>query len=736
MALISANVRRAHYGALAVVLIAATLTAAVLAGYLGAVTSRRVDLTATRMYSLSPRTLALLDRLGEDEDVEIVVSAASSRVSGERSRRVVDVLSEFARASESVTLTVVDTGDADAAEELSGVVSRLRARSAERVERHEAALERAAEEMSEAALAFDGMAALIEALGVEVGEATAAAFAQQAETVRDTGEALERAAVIVEAAGSSVVLGVAMPDASAAVEAVAPMDPGLGVRSGPLGTADAMAGMIADQIGRQRAQFAGDSAEAGRLARELVSRSEAARALTSAAMDRLLRLGRLEALNVSRLLERADAVVVSAAEGSVAVRLDRLFPEDGGVSAAFAGEEIVATAIATVTREDPPIVVLVHGEPGELLGEGASATMRTGEMNMLLGRWVARRIDVVEWNPGVSASPPDLSAMDPSGDRPVVWFFVGEPSMLGLDGSAGRTMADRARRLDRLGDAARELIDRGENIVVSAGPSPDPSVGAEDALSAPFVSLGLRARSGRPLLTRVSNPGRGPDFFNVYRVIERAEGETAVGAAVGGQRVVLSWAVPIELERAIAEGDGVELRELLVAESDEETWGEARWMATGLRYANRSRPFEPVQPGGEAPTRDPERDLVDGPWVVAATAERATPRVRGSTNDATTQRVLMVGAGGWYQDLYTQRARLIDGRRVFSFPGNLELVEAAVSYAAHDDELIAPSARSRDIPRVGAGVGEGTLAGLGWLLRLGLPGLALAGGVVVWLVRR
>jgi hypothetical protein len=146
-----------------------------------------------------------------------------------------------------------------------------------------------------------------------------------------------------------------------------------------------------------------------------------------------------------------------------------------------------------------------------------------------------------------------------------------------------------------------------------------------------------------------------------------------------------------------------------------------------------------LQPLGTARRPDPtdRRDATgEGPWLVGVAAASANERPRGTTNTSPTQRVLVVSAPEWYQDVYLSLARQVDGRTAIELPGNAELIDAGISWCAHRDGQIAPSPRTRDIARLSPELGEGTISALKWLLSLGVPVVVLAAGGVFLRMRR
>ena len=125
---------------------------------------------------------------------------------------------------------------------------------------------------------------------------------------------------------------------------------------------------------------------------------------------------------------------------------------------------------------------------------------------------------------------------------------------------------------------------------------------------------------------------------------------------------------------------------------------------------------------------DPQRDSTVGPWIVAAAAERGAPET------GRTQRLVVVGAHGWFFDPVTQESQVVGGRRVRLNPGNIELFDASVHWLAGLDELIAPSPEAREVSRIRP-IDPGALTALRWAVVLAPPMVVLLLGAALRLLR-
>ncbi|MEC9374262.1 MAG: hypothetical protein VYC34_10480, partial [Planctomycetota bacterium] len=458
-----------------------------------------------------------------------------------------------------------------------------------------------------------------------------------------------------------------------------------------------------------------DQAIASRL-RGAAQASAAVRDEAATGMDELSRLQTPDAVLVARVIERGPAAVVVSPSGATAVRFESLFPSRQVIEAAggttadlgFVGEELLATSIASLNNPVNPIVAFVHAQPGRLLDRaGRPAADDVARLfGALLDRLRLRGVSAVEWPVAIEDQPSALFELDPTGARPVVWVTLG----------VAATTAEGAGRMGRLANAVNQLVGDGESVLLSIEPSTLPAVGESDPMTEAAALLGMNIRSGRVVLERFSRPS-GAVVSPGQTIVPRA-GAHPVANAIEGLSTLVPWPVPIEL----TEVEGVETWEILSIEDSADRWAESQWLEfKALPAAQRGMVTDPPSP-------NPSRDDVDGPWIVAAVAERA---VEGRDQP---QRFAAVGSNGWFFDEFTQQTTVIDGRTVAVVPGNAELFEALVSWLAGQDDLIAPSPRVRDVSRIAALSGA-QMAAIRWMLIAGAPLLILLTGAAVRLIR-
>jgi len=704
----SAAPRRVRFGAFSILLLITATATAILASLLAAEASVRLDVTATREHALSQRTKRLLGSLSAPHELVIVADLAS--IDPRARRSISDVLIEFERASDMLRVSEVDVVSPEDRVAYASLLDRIADLSRERIDRQTNLLE---ESIADARTRADTMTTLSDSRlalrrALPAQDARRPALESQAAVARTFGGRLERAADEAASLLEQRIAGSSTPPLDRVKGAISPLLATIADELQIL--VDALAPLPAALEREQASDAAATAAE------NAATVAERAQSNAGVAGDRIARLERPDVLRIARVIERGPAAVIVSPDGATAVRFDSLFPSTevidrtGGAPAdlRFVGEELLATAIASLDDRANPIVVFVHAQPGRLLD--AAGQPRTPEVEALLGRLIdrlaLRGIDAVDWPTGESPTPPNLTELDPDASRPRVWITLAETI-------AG---AEAATRLADLVDALESLDEAGEPILLSAPPSTLPAVGEADPLTEWLTRHGVLVDSGRPLLERRASPA-GPVVFPGQR-LSPSGGDHPVAASVRGLPTILPWPVPIDADPP----EGVRIATLLSVPDSESTWAESQWISfRATPAAQRSLLKNPPAPS-------PQRDDVEGPWGVGVAIQR--PGLAGETP----HRLIVIGSNGWFFDEFAEQSRRVEGRTARVFPGNGELFESAVYWLAGMDEYIAPSPRSQDVPRI-ADLSSGALGAIRWALIGGLPVSVLAIGVFVRLLR-
>lgn len=652
----------------------------------------RLDLTESRQFSLSDRTRALIGRLDGPADILVVPGAAAQTVDPRSLGRLRDLLDEFRRASDRIGVVWIDgSAGASRAQE---TLARLAASRSERIGEHDRAIDSA---VADAQSIAEGLGSLSSAL-LALRDALPGVDPQRERINQFAGAVRVRAGELRTLAESAerernVSFGGAVVPAADRVR-------------DSLGAAMTRLGTELDGAAKSIPAAQGAHAEQASRARAL---AESLRDRLLGAGEALARLEPLDLLSVARMLETDSAVVVLTERAVTAIPFANLFQQTPGQEARFAGEELIGTAIGSVSNVSAPVVVFVHAIDQAMLSETGAPTGQDARFLLaLFDRLRLSHADVVEWPVALRPERPTPATLHAEG-RPIVWVVI--PS--------AAAAAEGAQRAQALGDAARGLIEEGESVLLSVEPSPLPRVGSPDPMVTFLEPLGISVDSGRPLLQRMATP-QGPVAWPEFRIPD-ADSSHPIGDAVRGLAVQLAWPSSLTLNTEIAAREGVTLWPLLGAAQSAGTWGESQWLSyRALSIEDR------VQPRSQ-PTPDPERDNIGGPWILAAAAERSMPET------GRRQRVVVIGAHGWFFDAVTRASQVVAGRPTLVNPGNAELFDASVHWLAGLDDLIAPSPEAGQTARVRP-VDPGALAALRWIVALAPPVVTLLLGVVlrVW----
>lgn len=721
-----ASARRARSWALLAVLLVASAVSAVAATILGDRAARSFDATSTGEHRLAPRTSRILARL--PGPCELVVSWSSASDDPRELRAVRDVLDLFERASPLVRISVIDSASSAGAAAFDALVQRL-------VERESGAIGAQVATLREGIAFVQRAAAFLEALSSDLlaVRRTIPDDAPNAQTNRAYFE--QRAAVARLGTGDLRAAAAQAADALAAESRQAAIPATDSARASLLTPLQALArelGALAENV--ERFAAAPSSPPSSRdAAAPLAARIVAMRDECAVIAERVASLSTLDVLRVARVLESSSATLVIGPPGTglVAVDLDEHVRRraDAGDAPAFRPldrrrrlEELFATAVGSIAMPHAPIVVLVHAEPAEFLS-------RSAVFDRLLESLALRRIDVVEWAAAASPEPPPLATRNPGNLRPVVYVSLCTDTAAGLAQPSGDASTPTgAERTRRLGTALAGLVERGESLLVSLGPSTLPAFGEPDPVAACLGAFGLTADTARPVLRERGAAGARVVETDQPVTLESRDHAAAplhpIAEAIRGLPVLLTWPVPIA--RASAD-DEPRVWELLRTPADA-SWGESQWL--GYWQTPREQ-----RAAGPAPARDSTRDADPPPegWLVAAAAERPAP-ASARAGAPPRQRLVVVGSNGWFVDAIARQQSVVDGRTARAFPGNAELFEAAVAWLAGLDDLVAASPEARGVPLIRP-MDARTLALIRFAVVPGLPAAVILAGLLWRLVR-
>lgn len=706
-----AMARRARVLACAVVFLVSITASLVLLNLIAGRLNQRLDVTALGEHELSPRTERVLETLPGEFEVVLVGPWSDPATRPDLDPRIVqqvfDTFREVDLASERLRLVEIDTLSERGAGEFQLLLSRLVGRDEAELRSQNRELEAAwvrlgelIAEVGELEQTFGDIAALAGEAGelrtqlVAIGGMTRrlhdqlsaqhAEARQRLDTPLAGGDVpeLDRALVALQAASTRLLRELDGFAPALRTIAEAPSTPGA----------------VGDRLRTLSERIRGQRDAAARL------------------RDGLAQVQTPDAIRVARALAGASAMLIVGPPGVgvTALPLDVPFRSPAaGAGAAQAdvrrhAESVLVRSLASLTTPTTPIVVFAHGS-------GQANLLETGAIAQLQARLESLGMDVLEWAAVVQPDPPSTFELDPGRKRPVVFVAIPTDETVAIGDSPELAGPNRARALAA---ALTRVRDRGDAVLLTLNPSPSGSWGGDDPMAGVAEPFGLRPKTPLTLLrSAASAEGR---VVQAALSAEPAAGGHALASAVGSLPIGVRWGVPIE--RAEEPASGLHAAPLLRIGGDS-VWAESEWLGLwGAR--NEALAWR----GPATPSPDASLDEVRGPWHIAWAAERASPSGSGR------QRLVAIGASGWFFDAITQQSVSEGGRQVRTHAGNEQLFESAIYWLCGQDDLVAPGPTAREIARIRQ-ISPGQRSAIAWGLIAGLPlGVLLLG--LLWRLAR
>jgi hypothetical protein len=723
MAINHARRRRARTAFYLSVTLAAASASAYLLSALASRYSARIDVTATGSQRLAERTMRVLKQL--DRPYEVVVATDFSLVDRRSKERLADVLNEYSRSSPHVTFSFIDTATASGARAFRDLVGRLASRESDVLTQQRAAIELHLGAIASLATYFsDTLSSRLLDIEGQIPAVSDAAraqrefFSQSAAASRILSRDLATASATAADAMRATVADVNLPQTDVAGAALAQA------------LAPALEHLAS--LDRELTRFTSIRDQQGPAtdaAGQLVGHIRQQRDRAAVVLDALRNLRRPNVLRIVDTLRSGSAsLVLGPSEvGASAIDLAALLPSTAWLDATGAAkadqnrrvEELLSTAIASLLNKNPPIVVLVHGEPQAFLSQVPIVTLMRQRLEF-------RGADLLEWPAVLSQDPPPTHSIDPEQRRPVIYASLSPNTSAPAAERGGLTGIQRAQRL---GAVMRSLVESGRNVLISINPSVLPTYGDADPFSPAMAHFGITAETGRPLLRETLSAGVRSvetDF-----ILQADDTQHPISAAMRGLPTFIAWPLALFARGTPDQSVRITHTTLLSLPASPTTWLESQWLRL-WQTPRDQRPllsdpprFDDARDGRWPEGRDtgqPQR------WGLAIAAERFA-------TDRPTQRAVVMGSNNWFIDAITGQQVALDGRRVPSNPGNLELFEAAVSWLAGQDELIAQSPSAKAAPIVSP-IDDEKATRIRLALILGLPILSLLAGLFYRVLRR
>lgn len=634
----------------------------------------RVDATKSRSYSLSKQTIDLLENLEGDWQVAIVL--VESQADPATVRQVDEVLARFKQTNDVLQVQRIDPTRPDSLRNYEALLLELQERYQDEIDLYETALSRAVGEFSDLIRFAGDKAGMLSDIGESSSDSMAADLSIRA------------AALSLLAGQGQLILK--------EVEKALRVDDSRPMPDFARASAILMQGLT------QWAEELDDTARlmenTGDIQASALSEDclvEASR--LSIAADRLKRLPEMELSLISRHLQSGEAAILLSPDGAAVVPAGQLF--SGMVTGSservtfdrrFRGEQLLSAAIRSLVDGLDPVVIFVHDRETSILQKDSQNIDVSGAAAML----EAARMKVVEWS--VSSEGRPLVPLD----SPSCWIIVAPARRTGLKPSDGE------QELLRI---TSDLLAQGESVLLSLYPSLLPRYGQRDPWSQLISPLGIDVRTGE-VICESSRGSDGETQVQMVQVLTEFTEPNPIAAALHGQSLALPLALP--LSRGTAETQSTVQLIASVPPADRR-WIESEWSPQEQQRVVRG-----------------DQAVQTEPIPLVGLIERRSPV------DASRQRVLVVGSGGWMLNYVADMVMPAGGERyALLYPGNHELLLSGASWLNGLDERIAPGPLSQEVARLGS-ITQWTRGIWSWILLLGIPGFITLVGIGVWIVRR
>ena len=361
----------------------------------------------------------------------------------------------------------------------------------------------------------------------------------------------------------------------------------------------------------------------------------------------------------------------------------------------FLGEEKITGSLLAMSMDKQPLVVFIQGGQQPVIGY-------QGQFNAVAERLRNLNFDVKSWSPqGGQRDPrtgqpaPPAPAPQPEDGQSVVWIVtpIAPPNMqmmqMGQMGSGQQIMAH-----------VKTAAEKGQAVLFMAGPNPMAAMGMPDPVATELSTWGIDVQSASLVMNEVVVSNRSTSGDPTIRISSWPDA-LAITKALSGSAGIFVSACPIDLK----DKEGVEIFPLVIAK------GKRLWAQKNLQ--------------------DPKPTYKE-----EDAADQFTVAVAAVKDDK--QRIAVFADPAWATDQIVNYGMLGPGTAQMvgaMFPGNAELFVNTVFWLSNMDEMIAASARSQDIRRIGD-VTPGQMVGIRWAVLAGIPLLIFAIGIGVGIKRR
>ena len=702
--------RWVKYGANVALAVVIVLVLAVVLILIGQRTNKPIDMTANQAYSLKPQTLNILQNLDSKQPIRIVslythpqgVTSATTDYAGV----VSDLLDEYKHAGKNIDVEVIDPVANPA--KVTDLIADVTTKYGGEVKRYKDYLDQMqtnfdllrsfarSESAKLATVQFDQMKE----------EGVDGLFSQVSGTLADWPDRLDHAVKEVDTARKQKV-----PDYKGAADVV--------------NREISRGSDVADQVVQQFTTVLADAKLSATLTppqklymADSIPRFNGLKKQTDALVDQFKKLGALKLDEVTQKLNERDAILVMGPNDMRSLSYDQVWQADTDkrtyqntagevkLKPKFAGEQQITSAILSLTAAKKPKVVFLRPSGAPMTSPGFPPFQPAGPFSKVAERLRQYNFEVLEKDmSGQYAMQAQMQGQqvepEPSDDqvKDAVWIVLGTPQQQpNPQAPPPVSIAPKLAEHLKAGGAAMCLfLPQADSLTEALDP-----MGI--TIKTDQMAVHQAIKTNNPSTDIVEEAKKNPAIWVVNHF-----NDTIITKPVESLDTLLIQVCPV----LTAPKTGYQTTSILPLPTEVPSWGE--------------HDLQSIE-SGEGMTYKPSEGDLPPPLYAGAMSQGTN----GSRLVAIGSLPMIVNQLAYMQDPDMMKRGIPAAR----FPGNSDVFCNSVFWLSHLEPLIAISPSAMDVSRIGD-MGDGTLKFWRFgVLLIGLPGLILAAGVGVYLIRR
>ena len=675
----------------------------------------RFDTTAEGNYSLKPQTINIINNLKSPITIVSLYSKQSNREDHDvYSQAVEDLLNEYKREGKKIDVQFIDPLSQPAKED--ALITEVTSKYGGEVKAYKDFLDDYSKQYKQIRDATAAESKSIEAVPMDQVNSSDQDLARTLLSIINTAEGFPP---FLDDKEDSIErrLKQKPPDYKGAVDSVQSAMEGLSQQL------DAI-----DQLIAKSKDNPATPAPVKKYLEECGPRFAAIKKQSDAIDDKAKKLGDLKLDTLRTSLREKDSILVMGENDLRVLNFDqvwrtedtlRQYARGGKVKPTFAGEQLITTAIYGLTQPTRQKVVIVRPGGAPLCDPGIPGFTPGGPLSQAADRLRQYNFDVMEKDlSGQYAMQAQMQGQQ-AGPEPTdaemkdaIWVVIAAPF---------NNRSQMGETPPTLGPKLEQHLNEGGSAFVLPFPQDD---SATSVLAAVGIDLRTDAVAVHdtppPAANSTGDPADDlqhyPFVFNI-----RNYGDSPITLPLRSLDSLLVPLLPVKTH-AVKGYDVENLLPIPDAPNAPRSWGE-----TDLADLQKNDP----------PTFDPKTDIA-GPLFAGATSEKIGDGKAGDSK-AGDGRVVVIASPYF---IFNTTLNEVDpdlarkGMFVPRFPGNLELFANSIFWLAHQESMIAISPSAMQVSRI-ADMSDATLNS--WrvgLLLLGLPGLVIVAGCLVFVARR